>query len=139
MVTRWSASEIRSLAVDAERSGKLRVILLLGDYYPSGRIMLAHIVQRARDYAPNARFHCEQVVLTREQVSLYKLPTRPATTWRGGIVEESVELDALYPHILQKLLKEAIEQHIDQQAWATMTEVEESERSILLRMAEATP
>ena len=123
MVTRGFASEsiVQSLAEDTKRSGKPRVILSLNDYDPSGSIMLTDIIQRAQHYAPDAHFHCEQVALTREQVTDYNLPTRPTKTENNSharhfVDAESVELDALEPDDLREMLRDAIEAHIDLQA-----------------------
>jgi hypothetical protein len=146
MVTRGfaSASIVQSLAEDTKRSGKLRVILSLNDYDPSGSIMLNDIIQRARHYAPDARFHYEQIALTREQVTDYKLPTRPTKTEnnfhaRHFFDAESVELDALEPDDLRDMLHDAIEAHIDVQALETMSAAEESERGILSAMVTDLP
>jgi hypothetical protein len=143
MITRGFASEsiVQSLAVDTKRSGKPRVILSLNDYDPSGSIMLNDIIQRVLHYAPDACFYCEQVALTREQVTEYRLPTRPTktenNTHAGKFADaESVELDALDPDTLQTLLQIAIERHIDDQALEVMNEAEASERSILSMMAQ---
>jgi hypothetical protein len=143
MVTRGFASEsiVQSLAMDTKASGKLRVILSLNDYDPSGSIMLNDILQRARHYARDAQFHCEQVALTRQQVTAFSLPTRPTKTEKNSHARsfgdtESVELDALDPDILQTLLRTAIERHIDPHALAVTQEAEHSERCTLLRMAE---
>jgi hypothetical protein len=142
MVTRGFASEsvVQSLAEDTRRSGKPRVILSLNDYDPSGSLMLNDIVQRALHYAPDAEFHCEQVALTREQVTRYKLPTRPTKTEKNSHAlhfadPESVELDALDPDVLEELLENAIERHMDQDALAVMQLAEESERNSLKAFA----
>lgn len=142
MVTRGFASEsvVQTLAEDTTRSGKPRVILALNDYDPSGSLMLNDIVQRALHYAPRASFHCEQVALTREQVTEYRLPTRPTKTAGNSHARqfndpESVELDALEPATLQALLQSAIERHIDLRALAAMHDTEQSERRALLQMA----
>ena len=78
--------------------------------------------------------------LTREQVTKYKLPTRPTkvegNTHAGKFSDvESVELDAMDPTILAELLRTAIERHIDGQALEVMLEAERSERTILARLA----
>jgi hypothetical protein len=138
MVTRGFASEsiVQSLAMDTLRSKKPRVILSLNDYDPSGSIMLADIIKRAKHYAPDAVFHCEQVALTRQQVTRYKLPTRP-TKLEGNrhasnfTDPESVELDALAPEILQNLVGNAIDAHIDNHALGMMQVAERSERKAL--------
>lgn len=144
MVTRGFASEsiVQSLAEDAKRSGKPRVILSLNDYDPSGSLMLNDIVQRALHYAPEAIFHCEQVALTREQVTAYRLPTRPTKTMgnthaAGFSDPESVELDAMDADDLRALLREAIEAHIDEQELDVMLAAEASEREGLRRLAAA--
>jgi hypothetical protein len=142
MVTRGFASEsvVQSLAEETKRSGKPRVILSLNDYDPSGSLMLQDILSRASHYAPEARFHCEQVALTREQVTKYKLPTRPTKTDGNSHARhftdvESVELDAMEPSVLAELLQDAIEAHIDHHALAVMLEAEQSEQAALRLMA----
>jgi hypothetical protein len=143
MVTRGFASEsiVQSLAEDTKASGKPRIILSLNDYDPSGSIMLQDILRRAKHYAPSAEFYSEQVALTREQVTEYKLPTRPTKFEHNNHARkfsdvESVELDAMDPEILRDLLKAAIERHIDNQALKVMLEAERSERAILASFAE---
>jgi hypothetical protein len=128
------------LAEDTKASGRPRIILSLNDYDPSGSIMLEDILRRAKHYAPDAEFYSEQVALTREQVTKYKLPTRPTkiegnTHARNFSDTESVELDAMDPTILTELLRTAIERHIDGQALKVMFEAEDSERAILENLA----
>ena len=144
MVTRGFSSEsiVQSLAYDTIRSGKPRVILSLNDYDPSGSIMLDDILRRARHYAPAARFHSEQVALTREQVTRFRLPTRPTKTAGNTHAAkfndpESVELDALPPQTLRDLLQDAIEAHVDQRELAIMQEAEASERDTLVFWAKS--
>ena len=144
MVTRGFSSEsvIQTLAEDTIESGKPRVILSLNDYDPSGAIMLQDILRRARHYAPKAHFVSEQVALTREQVTMHRLPTRPTkregNTHAAGFADgESVELDALEPAVLQAMLKGAIEQHIDQRQLDVLEEAEASERALLASWAAA--
>lgn len=146
MVTRGFASEsvVQSLAVDAARSGKPRVILSLNDYDPSGSLMMADIIQRAKHYAPEAMFHSEQVALTREQVTHHRLPTRPTKTEGNSHAKrfadaESVELDALEPDVLRGLLRVAIERHIDHGALAVLREAEASEQWTLVELARGMP
>ncbi len=142
MVTRGFASEsiVQSLAEDTKRSGKPRIILSLNDYDPSGSLMLHDILRRAKHYAPEACFQSEQVALTREQVTEYRLPTRPTKTEGNTHARrfgdtESVELDALEPGVLRVLLQTAIERHIDSRELAVMQGAEASERRILFQLA----
>jgi hypothetical protein len=138
MVTRGFASEsvVQSLAEETRCSGKPRVILSLNDYDPSGSLMLNDIIRRAKHYAPDAVFISEQVALTRQQVTLYKLPTRPTKTIGNSHAvkfadPESVELDAMDPDTLRALLRETIEAYIDVQQLAGMLAAEASERAVL--------
>ena len=142
MVTRGFSSEstIQQLAEDTVRSGKPRVILSLNDYDPSGSIMLQDILDRARHYAPDARFHPQQVALTRKQVDEYRLPTRPTKVAGNNHAAKfgddvSVELDALEPDDLCALLRDAIDAHVDAHELQTMEAAEESERGLLRLIA----
>jgi hypothetical protein len=103
--------------------------------------MLQDILRRAKHYAPDAKFYSEQVALTREQISEYKLPTRPTKFENNHHARnfsdvESVELDAMEPTVLAELLQTAIERHIDDQALKVMLEAEQSERAIMASFAE---
>jgi len=105
---------------------------------------MADIIQRARHYAPEAIFRCEQVALTREQVTHFRLPTRPTkiegnTHAKRFNDAESVELDALEPDILCGLLQEAIERHIDHAVLDVMKEAEISEQWTLIELARGIP
>ena len=144
MVTRGFSSEsiVQQLAEETLRSGKPRVILSLNDYDPSGSIMLADILSRAKHYAPEALFVPQQVALTRQQVDEYKLPTRPTKTAGNTHAAkfedtQSVELDAMEADDLRALLREAIEKHIDPHELHVMQQAEASERRILAVMARA--
>jgi hypothetical protein len=99
-------------------------------------------IRHAHHYAPAAVFMAEQGALTREQVTLYKLPTRPTKTMGNTHAAsftdpESVELDAMDADDLRTLLREAIESHIDGQELDTMLAAEASEREGMAAIAEA--
>lgn len=141
MVTRGFASEsvVQELAMDTMASGKRCVILSLNDYDPSGSLMLHDVMRRAQHYAPFAHFQCEQVLLTREQVDEYDLPTRPTKTEGNRHAkqfddEESVELDAMEPDDLRDILREAIEAHIDKIDLERMYAAQASERELIKTM-----
>jgi hypothetical protein len=96
--------------------------------------------EMARPRSTHGRLHCEQVALTRKQVTDYNLPTRPTKTEHNFHARhfsdaESVELDALEPDDLREMLRDAIEAHVDLRALETMCAAEESERLILSEMA----
>jgi hypothetical protein len=101
--------------------------------------MLHDVMRRAQHYAPFAHFQCEQVLLTREQVDEYDLPTRPTKTEGNRHAkqfddEESVELDAMEPDDLRDILREAIEAHIDKIDLERMYAAQASERELIKTM-----
>jgi hypothetical protein len=76
--------------------------------------------------------HLPLLAVTEEQIRDWHLPTRPAKD-EGG--RDVVELDAIPPDELIKLVRDAIVSHIDADAWEREQVVEQSEREVLARMA----
>jgi hypothetical protein len=72
---------------------------------------------------------------TPAQIAEWNLPTRPtkasdsrSVRWAGG---DSVELDAIDPNRLRDLVRDCIEQHVDQHKLVILRAAEESERELL--------
>jgi hypothetical protein len=64
------------------------------------------------------------VALTEQQIAEFNLPTRP-TKREGnrhayGFAGDSVELDALPPHVLRDMVRDVIERHISPTATAAL-------------------
>ena len=79
------------------------------------------------------------LMVTREQITALGLPTRPTkkTDTRARNFEgESVELDAIPPKQLRKIVEAVILRHVDPQRLAVLKVAEESERDILKFTAE---
>jgi hypothetical protein len=97
------------------------VVYYLGDYDPSGTELQIDIQDKFQRYASeDAAIEFVPLALTREQVDRYQLPTRPtklSTHGKHFKDERSVELDALPVDILQGMVREAIERHIDWDLW----------------------
>jgi hypothetical protein len=100
-----------------------------GDHDPSGIDIPRHVEERLDDLG--AYFHFERVAVTPDQISEWKLPTRPtkrsdtrARYFRG----ESVELDAINPRRLRQLVSDCISRHVDKDAWDRMRNIEALER-----------
>jgi hypothetical protein len=104
-------------------------ILQLGDYDPAGRDIVAFTERSLREYARSADLHFQLLALTAEQVEAYQLPTRPDK--QGG---RAVELDALPPAELQRLVRDAIEPLVDREAWALHEEQEQADRERLIQL-----
>ena len=111
----------------------------LGDLDPSGVNAGEKIEQTLRELAPDAEIHFERLGVTDEQVSMYRLPSRPtkATDTRAKKFgrAESVELDAIPPGELRNIVERAILQHVDQHELGVIEVAERSERKFLMNMA----
>jgi hypothetical protein len=115
--------------------GKPFFLYYVGDLDPSGLKIWKVIQDSLRRYAPEADMYFERLAVTREQVRTYSLQTRP-TKLEGNphakhFEGESVEVDALPVEVLQQLVRDAIERHIDQRQLEITKAVEASERDAL--------
>jgi hypothetical protein len=125
-----AAEYISTLAVPA-------YIYHLGDFDPSGVDAGRKIEETLRELAPDAEIVFERLAVTPEQISTWNLPTRPtkATDTRAkGFGHISVELDAIEPDRLRRLVQEAIEQHLPADQFAVLKAAEQSERELLTRL-----
>lgn len=126
----WEAA--RSIAA----VGKPVYLYYFGDWDPSGKIIPEVIERELRRHAPNAEIHFERIAITLEQIQNLGLPTKPPKTsthskgFRGG----TVEIEAMPVPVLLGLVRDCIEQHIDQRHLEVLEAAEESERGILAGM-----
>jgi hypothetical protein len=134
-----SLSFLHSAAETIEAKGKPAYVYHFGDLDPSGRDAARDIEAKLRRYAPTAEIHFECPAVTREQVALWNLPTRPTkmsdTRAKKFGNPESVELDAIPAATLRELVRACIEKHIDQRQLAILRVAEESEREMLGKVA----
>jgi hypothetical protein len=114
-------------------------IYQLGDHDPSGVDAARHIEERLREMAPDAEIHFERIAVTPEQIKEWDLPSRPTKAsdprtknWEGG---DSVELDAIAPDDLRQIVRDAIEQHIDQYQLDFLKAQEAREKEMLTMFA----
>lgn len=98
-------------------------ILQLTDFDPSGEDMVRDLRTRLQRYGAED-FEVEKIALTQEQVSSLGLPPMPAKTsdprydnFAASYGEEAVELDALPPDELESIVRKAIDNLIDREAW----------------------
>lgn len=136
MVVRGFASEtyLYQAAETIRQAGKPAYLYVLTDLDPSGLSIAETIETRIRGFIPDADVTVRRIAVTTEQVERWNLPTRPtkrtdsrAKTFHGG----SVELDAIPPATLRRLVREAIEQHIDPDQLAETKRTEQLERASL--------
>ncbi len=109
-------------------------VLQLTDFDPSGEDMVRDLEDRLTRYGA-ADFELEKIALTSDQVSTLGLPPMPAKKsdpryerFAASYGDEVVELDALPPDELDRIITAAIEHLIDQPAWNAEIEKARQER-----------
>lgn len=106
-------------------------ILYFGDYDPSGEDIPRSLKKNL------ARMGCEielhQIALNQQQITEMDLPSVPAKStdvrtknWNG---KGAVELDAIEPHALAKMVEDALSDHFDTDLHDSLMEREEGERA----------
>ena len=136
MVTRGypSLSFLYSAAESISVEQRPCFLYYFGDHDPSGVDIPRRIEKDLRDFAPDAEIHFKRMAVLPEQIKKYKLPTRPTKktdTRFKNFKGESVEVDAIPPDKLRKIVRNCIEQHIDQDQLHRMQIVEQAERATL--------
>ncbi len=129
-----SAMAIRKAA----RRGKGTFIYQFGDHDPSGVLIPQSIERRLTEMCE--RLDCpppnvERVALTKAHIDEFSLPTRPTKRDKNKHAKDfegdSVELDALPPHVLRGMVREVIEQHISAAATRVLRVADDSERELI--------
>jgi hypothetical protein len=133
----WTAAKAAERAW--QRAGVETHIYALYDRDAGGRRAARTIERELPEHAPGVPIHFELLGVTDKQVSNWSLPSRPAkrsdpeaATFKG----RAVELDAVPPDRLAKLVEDAITRHIDPHAWKVQRAVEQEEQTILARLAD---
>jgi hypothetical protein len=147
MVSRGQSSEtyLRNGAMAArsayERAAVGTFVYTLYDHDAAGERSSNAIQRKLPEFAPEVPICVERLAVTEEQIVQWGLPTRPpkakdpqAKKWGN---RPAVELDAIDPTTLTKLVEEAIERHVDQRAWQAEQAVEREERDGLAALASA--
>jgi hypothetical protein len=140
-----SATFLHAAAREAERAFRAAdvatYIYALYDYDAGGDRAAAAVERELPAYAPDTPIYFERLAVTAEQIEEWDLPTRPpkakdpdAKKWGD---KPCVELDAIDPDTLTRLVEEAITHHVDLRAWEVERAVESEEREGLLAMARA--
>lgn len=111
-------------------------VVHLGDHDPSGKDMTRDIQDRLRLFGAEATI--ERIALNMDQVRKWKLPPNPAkiTDSRFAAYEaeygaESWELDALDPKNIEKMIRAAVTEHLDQDLFDERRDQQENDRLLL--------
>ncbi|MBA7627162.1 hypothetical protein ES703_34624 [subsurface metagenome] len=109
-------------------------VLQLTDFDPSGEDMVRDLEDRLTRYGASD-FEVTKIALTSDQVRTLGLPPMPAKTsdpryerFAASYGEEVVELDAIPPDELERIVSAAIEELIDRDAWNAEAEKAEQEK-----------
>lgn len=136
MVTRGypSLSYLHTAAETLEAWDKPAYIYYFGDHDPSGRDIPRKVEEDLRAFAPDTPLAFTRVAVEPWQIDAWQLPTRPTKTTDSRAKDftgESVEVDAITPGLLQQLVNDVIERHVDEHALQVTMAAEKSERELL--------
>lgn len=115
-----SVTLLKEVVDSMERfDGREIVGLYFGDWDPSGENIQEVVERKLREYG--MRFTLERVAITEAQIEEYDIPPAPAKTTDSRYAEFEarhgeaiqVELDAIEPRTLQRLIREAIRSYWD--------------------------
>lgn len=123
-------------------NGQKPVIIHLGDHDPSGIQMSEDIANRLSMFSEN-RIRVNRVALNMDQVKKYNPPPNPAklTDSRSNAYveefgDESWELDALSPEIMEELVRDAVLEVRDEDMWEETGRAQDKGRGELKQVAE---
>jgi hypothetical protein len=132
-----SATAAYDIAQDDD--GRTLNILYLGDWDPSGMNMSEHDLPARFEKYGGHHVELKRIALKKEH--LRGLPSFPATDKKddpryGWFVKrygkKCWELDALDPNDLRDMVREAIKEHIEPEAWERCAAVEKAERESIV-------
>lgn len=133
-----SISFLHSAAENIKALEKPAYIYHLGDRDPSGVCAGEKIEETLRTFAPDAEVHFQRLAVLPEQITAWNLPTRPTKTTDSrakNFAGDSVELDAVHPHVLRALVEKEILRHLPEHQMSVLNIAEDSERQILKMFA----
>jgi hypothetical protein len=122
-------------AIDA--ADKDTILYFLGDHDGAGDNIIKSAVERIRRYAnTEKKIQWAKLAVYEEQIDEFNLPMRPAKKTDGAkYAKGCVEIDALPPEELRKIINFHIERHVDLRAKMVLEVAETSERELMQRIA----
>jgi hypothetical protein len=126
---------------EARRDGQTPIVFHLGDHDPSGLDMSRENAAKF-ELLTRERVELRRLALNFDQVQLYNPPPNPAkmTDTRADDYvrrygDESWELDALPPDVIEGLIRDAIDPIIDRKAWRKAEAREATEKNQLQKVS----
>jgi hypothetical protein len=133
-----SVSYLEAAAEFIREDGRPTHVYVFTDLDPSGVDIARKIGEELPQRANGVDVRVERLAVTPEQVRTMQLPTRPTkhTDTRARKFEArygtgSVELDAIPPALLRRMVSDAIAQHANPQQMSRLKQVERLERESL--------
>jgi len=135
-----SYTYIKRMAIDDRLSDVDKPIIILDfrDHDPSGLQMTEDLRKRLVKYGDGLDIEVKRIALRIDQVKQYNLisnPTKLADPRSQAYVaqygDQCWELDAIEPRELQRIVKDAIEEHVDREVWENGLKQEEEDRTSL--------
>jgi len=144
MVSRGFASETFCYEAIEARGDDTRpyFVYYLGDFDRSGEHAARALDEKLTRFAAEKgiRVHFDQIAVTEDQISEWRLPTRPPKRtspadkkWRHHF---ACELDAIPPDTMRVLVREAIERHLPTEELARLKLIEKQERETFMAVAQ---
>jgi len=134
----WGAAQ---RLMEREKAGKKTTIIHLGDHDPSGIDMTRDIQDRLQLFGSTAVIH--RIALVYDQIEQYSPPPNPAKTtdaryrsYANKYGDESWELDALEPRVIVDLIREAVQDRLDQDTWEEALERQQTGRDQLGKVSQ---
>jgi hypothetical protein len=128
-----------------ERQGRKTHVIHLGDHDPSGKDMSRDITDRMNSTF-GSTVNLNRIALNMDQVEQYNPPPNPAkitdSRAEGYIAEfgeESWELDALDPDVLERLIESSIGRLLNRKLFDKVVERQEFEREVLTKASARWP
>lgn len=126
------------------KEGQHVLVLHLGDHDPSGVNMTQDNDERLRLFARTGRrFEIRRIALNMDQVETYSLAPNPAKVTDSRFRayaelhgEESWELDALDPTVIDELIRAEISGIIDQTEWDLVVAEENNAKTVMAKAAD---
>jgi len=136
-----STTRVYEIALEFTRIVKPIFVFYLGDHDPSGRAIELDLFERISRYGPD--FQMERLAIREIDIDAFNLPplriktsdTRAAAFSRK-FGARCVELDALPPEELRSRVRQAIESHIEGEAWERALTTEKAEQESIQRIVE---
>ncbi len=119
-----------------------RALFYLGDHDPSGEDMVRDIEDRLRLFTDGLPILVEKLALTMKQIEQYDPPPNPAKMSDSRAAkyvdkhgDESWEVDALEPSVLQRIINDAFESIVDEDLLEKVVLREERDKARLRKAA----